>query len=382
MSIDADVTAAIATVTGEAAAPSTAKVDPDALFKLAGIDRNDGPAAKPAAAAAGKDGAAAGAAAEGGDELDPLDPKLYTLETLKTPEDFDKATKRILAELGKVNDLKRAAHRSHGAAEKREKKIETREQSVTLREQAAVAYDRAQQANMADLESGDVDRVLTGLHRLSKVGDPAGLWRNIMLKIASGGKFSVQEQAAAKADPEVQRRLEMVENVLKSQQDAGSQAQAAAENAAIEQFKTRNLEAAAKNTATPRVVVYATDPRTAETAREALAEIMVSTHRQTGRPIDISKACAILEESLAVHYELSQRADGKTNGEKETAGLEPDAGRAPSKVPPKPDGQLSTIPTQLGSAPAVAKRPLTEREQREATVQGLDSIGFFSRFGL
>jgi hypothetical protein len=110
---------------------------------------------------------------------------------------------------------------------------------------------------------------------------------------------------------------------------------------------------------------------------------MIDHHHRTGRPLTVSQACAELEQSLAVHYELSQRADGQTNGEKETTGPEPDAGRDTSKdLPPKPGEQPRTIPAQLGASPAAAVRPLTEREQREATVQGLDAIGFFSRIGL
>lgn len=378
MSIDADVMAAIGDLTGGSAAPAAPAPDAveataDDVIVRTGIER---PAPGPSVAKAKPADAGKGAPPE----LDPLDPKLY--ENLRTPEDFDKATKRILGELTKVNDLKRAAFRSHGAAETREKKLAARESAVAAREAAAATWDKAFQASMGDLQSGDPDRFLTGLHRLANVGDPAGFWRTISLKLASGGTFTPEEKKAAQADPEIQRRLEGIEKALQARTQTEEQAAAADFERQVAEVKQRNLETAKKNAATPRVVAYASDERTAEATRDALAEIMLKGAKAKGRPLTVAEACAELEASLAVHYELSQRADGNANGEKGTTGSGPDAGRETSKDSPKPDGQLSTIPTQLGSAPAVAHRPLNEREQREATVQGLERIGFFSRIGL
>jgi hypothetical protein len=392
MSIDQDVLSAIGAATGTtptvgtpaavAAATEEAPgaVDPDVIMRLGGIERPAlaprpaAPAPKqapPAVAAAKED-----AKPELADEDDPLDEKHFTEEALSTPEKREAARKLLFKHLDAVKDMTRKAHRAHGAAGKREEQIVRREAAVTQREHTAAAYDRAFQANLSDLQSGDPERFLTGLHRISNVGDAAGFWRNISLKLASGGTFTEKEKQQAQADPEIQRRLSQLEGALQGRAVAEVDAQ-------IETAKARNLQLATQNTATPRVVAYATDPRTAEATRDALAEVMVSTHRQTGRPIDIGRACAILEESLAVHYELSQRADGQTNGVKETTGPEPDAGRATSKdLPPKPGEQPRTIPAQLGASPAAAVRPLTEREQREATVQALDASGFFARIGM
>lgn len=395
MSIDQDVLAAIGSVTGTtpavgvapAAAPaaeeSAGAVDPDVIMRLGGIERPP-PAPRPAAAPA-KAASLAAAAPKAGEKPaapaapeddDPLDEKHFTEEALNTPEKREAARKLLFKHLDAVKDMTRKAHRAHGAAGKREEQIVRREVAVTQREQTAAAYDRAFQANLTDLQSGDPERFLTGLHRISNVGDAAGFWRNISLKLASGGTFTEKEKQQAQADPEIQRRLEQLEGALQGRVASEHQS-------AVEQLKTRNLQLATQNTTTPRVVAYATDPRTAEATRDALAEVMMSTHRQTGRPIDIGRACAILEESLAVHYELSQRADGQTNGEKETTGPEPDAGRATSRdLPPKPGEQPRTIPAQLGASPAAAVRPLTEREQREVTVQALDASGFFARIGM
>jgi hypothetical protein len=388
MSIDQDVLSAISTVTGttpttSSSAPAAAasaeptEVDPDVVLRLGGIER---PAPAPKApAVAGKPAVVAkeGAKPEpGADDDDPLDDKHYTEEALNTPEKRAAAKARLFKHLDAVKEMTRKAHRSHGAAGRREEQVARREKEVEQEKAAVVAYDRAFKANIADLQSGDPDRFLTGLHRLSNVGDPAGFWRTISLKLASGGTFTEKEKQQAQADPEIQRRLEQLEGAI--------QGRAAAEHdSAVEQVKTRNLQLATQNAATPRVVAYARDPRTADATREALAQIMVDAHKRTGRPLTVSQACAELEQSLAVHYELSQRADGQTNGEKETTGPEPDAGRDTSKdLPPKPGEQPRTIPAQLGASPAAAVRPLTEREQREATVQALDASGFFARIGM
>lgn len=386
MSIDADVLSAIGSATGTTPTVTTtsasaaafpdvsADVDPDVIMRSSGIDRPMVPP-KPAAAAAApasKDGAKEAPA----DDDDPLDDKHYSEEALNTPEKRQAARARLFRHLDAVKEMTRKSHKSHGAAGRREATVERRETAVGQREAAAAAYDRAFQANLIDLQSGDPDRFLTGLHRLSNVGDPAGFWRTLSLKLASGGTFTEKEKQQAQADPEIQRRLEQIEGAINGRA-------AAEETSALEQAKARNLQQATQNTATPRVVAYAADPRTADATREALAKIMIDHHDRTGRALTVPQACAELEQSLAVHYELSQRADGQTNGEKGTTGLVPDAGRDTSKdLPPKPGAQPNTIPAQLGASPAAAVRPLTEREQKEATVQGLEAIGFFSRIGL
>ncbi len=391
MSIDADVMAAIGSVTGTTPTPTTQPaaeqspqaLDPDVIMRSSGIER---PAPAPKTAGQSGNGSPAGKStpaavskeepADPGElDEDPLDDKHYTEEALNTPEKREAARARLFKHLNAVKEMTRKAHKAHGAAGRREASIEKREKAVEQREATAAAYDRAFQASLSDLQSGDPDRFLTGLHRLSNVGDPAGFWRTISLKLASGGTFTEKEKAQVQADPELRRRLDMLEQGIRQRQEADNET-------LIEQAKARNLQLATQNTATPRVVAYASDPRTADATRDALAQIMFDYHERTGRTLTVPQACAELESSLAVHYELSQRADGKTNGEKETAGPGPDAGRETSKDPPKPDAQPRTIPAQLGASPAAAVRPLTEREQREATVQGLDAIGFWSRIGL
>lgn len=349
-----------------------------ALSQLLGLDDAPvAPAAKAEAAqaatteAASKPANGTPAPAAKAEPIDPLDPADFELSKLGSPEAIQAAADRLIKAHKQALELTRAAHRSHGAAKGRETRVKSREEQVEQREGAIAAYDRTFQANMSDLQSGDPDKFLTAIHRLGNVGDPAGFWRNLSVKLASGGKITEPEKRQAQADPEIQRRIEQIENALRG----GAAAQ---EEQQVELLKSRNFEFAAKHEATPRVVAYASDPRTAAYTREALAEIMEAHYAQTKRPLTIQQACETLEENLAVHFELSQRADGKTNGEKGTTGLEPEAGRATSQEPPKPaTSQATSIPASLSNSPGAAQKPLSEEEQRALQIRQLEAAGFF-----
>lgn len=310
--------------------------------------------------------------------IDPLDEADFDETKLNSPEAIKAARERLLKARAQQAELTRASHRAHGAAGRREAAVERREQEVEREKAAVVAYDRAFKASIADMQSGDPDKFLTAIHRLGNVGDPAGFWRTISLKLASGGTFTEAEKKQAQADPEIQRRLEQIEQAVKGKQQAEEEA---AFDAQVAQVKQRNLEFAAKNEETPRVVAYASDPRTADYTKDALAEIMLSMHRQHGRPIDIRRACEILEENLAVHLELSQRANGtaqaRTDRENETAGSVPEAGRAPSQEPPKPATTQATIPATLSTSPGGAQRRMSEEEMKREQIRQLEAAGFF-----
>lgn len=306
--------------------------------------------------------------------IDPLDPADFDDAKLGTPEAIKAARERIQKAQRQALELTRAAHRAHAAAERREKQLKSGEQQVSDREARAAAWERAVSTAIDDLESGDGERFLTAVGKLSKSGDPVGFWRNASLSLAKGEKLKPQQAAQAAADPELKARLERLEQVL----HAG---QAQTEEQQLEALKDRNLEAARQHAATPRVVAYATDPRTAAATREALANKMLLAYRQDGRPIDIAEACRRLESDLEVHFELSQRADGtaqaQTNREKETASSGLDAGRETSKDLPKPETSQATIPAALSSAPASAHRPMNEDELKQQQIRQLDAVGFF-----
>lgn len=302
---------------------------------------------------------------------DPLSEADFAVEKLNSPEAVRAAAERVIKARREAAEFMRAAHRSHAAAEQREKKQQAREASTEGREKRVEAWERAISVAIDDMESGDGVRFLTAVGKLSKSGDPAGFWRNASLSLAKGEPYSLKEKQAIAADPELKARLEQLEQTLHGRDEQEHIAQ-------VERLKDRNLEAARKNEATPRVTAYATDERTAAAVRERLATIMMSAHRQHGRAIDISQACEILESELSVHFELSQRADGKTNGEKGTTSPGLDAGRETSREPPpKPETSQATIPAALSSAPASASRSMNEEELKQQQIRQLDAVGFF-----
>ncbi len=360
-----------------AASPAPPSVDMDAFAKLLDLDDAPAPAAKeepkpePAAAKPG--------------ESRSVVPK--TKEPIALPEDSDlsdeklgspaairAANERLRKAHEQLKEFNRASHRSHGAAGRREAAVERREAEVAQEKAAVVAYDRTFKASMEDMRSGDADRFLTGFQRLAQAGEPTALWREISLKLASNGTFSEAEKKQAQADPEIQRRLQQIENAVLGRQQAEAEAQFEAQ---IEQAKARNFEFATKNEATPRVVAYATDERTAQFTKEALAEIMEEHFAKTKRPLTVAQACETLEANLRVHFELSQRADGNTTREKETAGSAPEAGRATSQDTPKPATNQATIPATLSTSPGGAQRRLSEEELKREQIRQLDAAGFF-----
>lgn len=308
---------------------------------------------------------------------DPLDEGDFAPEKLNSPEAVAAAAERVVKARRQAAEFMRASHRSHAAAEKRESKLEQRERAIAEREQRAGIIERAQgekQKALDDLETGDADAFLQGVAKLKKTTDPVGFWKQVSLAVAQGKPVPKQQQAQADANPELAARLERLEQYINQGTEQSEQAQ-------LEQLKDRNFEAAKAMPDAPRLQVYANDPRTAPAIREELARIMVLAHRQDGRPIDIAEACRRLESNLAVHFELSQRADGKaqagTNREKETASSGLDAGRETSTEPPKPETSQATIPAALSSAPASAHRPMNEEELRTQQIRQLDAVGFF-----
>lgn len=370
-----------ATPTTPAAPPAPPAIDMDAFSSMLNLDKGKetteppkaAPEAKPEPAKPTKEPdhlAAANGRKPPKDPIDPLNETDFSDEQLSKPEAIRAAAERIQKARRQALELTRAAHRAHAAAEQREAKLQKKEQVVGERETRAAAWERVASAAIDDLESGDTERFLTAVGKLSKSGDPAGFWKNAALSLAKGERLKPQQAAQAAADPELKQRLDALERQIAGRQESEF-------NLQVEQLKDRNLEAAKTNEATPRVGIYASDPRSAPAIRERLAEIMLSAHQQHGRPIDISKACEILEDELSVHFELSQRADGRqsqTNREKETTGPEPEAGRATSQEPPKPE-TTQTVPASLGSAPASASRPMDERETRAWQIRQAELLG-------
>ena len=382
-----EANAAQVTETAAVAAPPPGPSAEDALAALLKMDDpapkkpEPAPEAKPEPKTA-KNGEPEHLAAANGrkppkDPIDPLDPKDFEDEKLTTEEARKAAAVRIQKANRQALELTRAAHRAHAAGEERERKIKAREAAVVEREQRASIIERHQgekQKALDDLETGDVDAFLQGVAKLKKTTDPVGFWKQATLAIAQGKPIPKQQQAQADANPELAARLERLEQHLQ-------RGVAQSEEAQIEQLKDRNFEAAKGLQQFERVQVYASDPRTAPSIRHELSRIMMLAYEQDGQPIDIGEACRRLEANLAVHFELSQRADGKaqagTNREKETASPGLDVGRETNTAPPKPETSQATIPAALSSAPASANRSMNEEEQRKLQIRQLESLGIF-----
>lgn len=368
MSEAAQAAATTAAAVPAAPAQSVASiVNEAAALAMMGIGTTPATEAKPAPGAEAKPDAKAAST----EPVDPLDPSLFTEDKLKTPEDFQKATKRLLGELSKVNDLKRKAIRAHGAAEVRERKVVQRETVVQGRETRAEAIERLQHQAIEDFESGDTTRFLTAVGKLSKTGDPVGFWKNAAIALAKGEAFKPAEKAAIAADPELKARVEGLEQGVAAQR-------AAEETAQIEQMKTRNYETAkASAEQHPHLAAFCAEHPAR--AREGIFAVMWEEFQRIGKPVDILAACGIIETELSARYELSPRADGKTNGEKGTTGSGPDAGRETSKEPPKPETAIApaTVPAALASHPGSASRAETAEEQRARQIRELDAMGFF-----
>jgi hypothetical protein len=312
------------------------------------------------------------AAAAAAPEVDPLAEELYADEKLSTPEGIKAAREAIKVARAKAAELTRAAHRAHGTAEKREKDFERAKQQTLAEKHRTGQLSAFQQAAVTDLQSGDPQKFLTAIQRLTGAGDPAGFWRDVSLKLASGGTFTPAEQKQAQKDPEVQAKLAQLERFAASIQERE-------DNQRIEQLKTQNYEFAKSSDAHPHLQSFAT--AYPEQAREGIAAVMLEEMQRTGRPIDTRTACGIIEQSLAARYELSPRADGQTNREKVTTSPVLDAGRATSGIePPKPGTAPSapvTIPASLSSAPAGASRAQTSDELKAAQIRQLQAMGFY-----
>jgi hypothetical protein len=307
--------------------------------------------------------------------VDPLAEELYAENVLQTPEQAREAAKLLRTERAKAAELRKKALNAHSQAEKREAKVKRRETELAERETRVSAVERYQAATQADLESGDAERFLTAVARASKSADPASFWKKVSMKLASGGTFTEAEKRQAQADPETQQRLAAIEHGIIQQRERE-------ETAYIEHLKTQNLHFAQKSEQHPFLKLYSTEQ--AANIREALAATMLREARERGAPIDVKTACDILEESLKVQYELSQRVGGKTNGEKETADPGSDAGRETSGQPPKPETATrapATVPASLTATQGQTQRALSPREVRTQQVQSLPAT-FWSQFGL
>jgi hypothetical protein len=374
-----------ATTTTTTETPSTS-ADADLTSLLGDLMTPDAPSTP----ATGQPGQVKATAPAANVPVDPLAEELYAENVLQTPEQAREAAKLLREERAKTAELRKKALNAHSAAEKREHKVKLREQAIKDGEMRQAAWERAVSGSVQDLESGDPERFLTAVARMSKSADPASYWKKVSMKLASGGTFTEAEKKQAQTDPEVQKKLSELEQYIQRDQHQKQIEQEQRDAAYVEHLKAQNLTFAQKSEEHPYVKLYATEQP--ENIREVLGDIMEGEYeknRKRGLPahqcaIDVKAACGILETSLRTHYELSQRVGGNTDGEKGTAGSGPDAGRESSGQPPKPETATrapATVPASLTATQGNAQRALSPREQRQQQVQSLPPA-FWGQFGL
>lgn len=302
------------------------------------------------------------------DDTDPLADDLFA--DLTTPEGIKAARDRILSEKKKAVDLRRKAHSAHAAAEAREAKFK-RTKGQTLQEKQALQSQLGMlNSEIQALRSGDVNSFIQAVGRLSGAADPHKFWRDASFALASGGK--VQEQEVAPVPPEIQARLDQLENHVREQGRAVTEQK-------IAELRHQQLQFAQTSEAHPLLSAYSTD--NPSLVDQALTALRVQERERTGRPISAQEACDLLERELSSQYELLQRANSQRGltGKKEATGSEPDVGRETNALakPGMSAGRtqtpqsVTTIPASLTAQPAAAKRPMTKREQNEVIAQAL-----------
>lgn len=307
-------------------------------------------------------------------DVDPLD--FIDEATEWTPEAIARAKATLLAERKKANDLRKKAQNAHAAAEAREAKFKKNKQGVFAKEHSVQAREAMIDAAVKDLQKGDPDAFISAVGKLSGSTDPHKFWRDVSIKLASGGKVSEPEPAAV-VSPEIQARLDQLEAHIAQQGRAETEQK-------INQLRHQQLQFAQTSAAHPLLNAYSVD--NPEYVDQSITQFRLQEFDRTGRPISVEQACDRIEQELNKQYEILQRANGQrgSNGEREDTGPVPDSGRETSALA-KPGMAASrpqtatTIPSSLTSEPAVGKRPRTRQEERQAIEAALPA-SFWAAF--
>lgn len=317
---------------------------------------------------------------------DPLDESLFADEHLKTPEQVRAKAAVVRAQVKEALEIRRKAHNARAEAERREAKFK-QTKAETLREKSSVgATAQFLQGELVEIQSGDPDRFIAAIARLSKHSDPPTFWREVAVKLAQGPKPA---GAPAKLDPEQQARLDRLEAESKERAARDKQA---ADDAFIAE-REAELFAAPTEEAHPLLQrLRGIDQSAFETG---LRNAKMRGFRQTGKVIDNKSACDMVEAELKKFSELRQQADGPDGNatrEKDAAALVAGQDGTPGRStvaktepaqspPPHKSSTVTTVPSSLTGEPSRTKRALSPAEQRQAVTEQLDALGFFSNFG-
>lgn len=319
---------------------------------------------------------------------DPLDEALFSDEHLSTPEQIRAKAALVREQVSEALKIRRAAHNARAEAERREAKFRGTKQATLQEKSAVAATAQFLQGELAEIQSGDPDRFIAAVARLSKHSDPPAFWREVAIKLAQG---PAPKAAAAKLDPEQQARLDRLEQ---NERERVAAARRSEEDSFIAEKEGELFTEAKASEAHP--LLQRLESANRQNFEIGLRNAKLRGYQETGKPIDNKTACDMVEKELRFFSELSQRTDG-TNGdttrEKETAALVAGQGGKPGRLavaktepaqssPTQKSSTVTTVPASLTAEPAASKRGLTESEKRQARLEQLDQIGFFANFGL
>lgn len=323
--------------------------------------------------------------------IDPLDEANFTAEKLATPEGIQAARDLLQAQVKEALNIRRAASNARAEVERRESKFKGTKQAILSEKQAITAQTQMLQRELADLQTGDPDKFINAVGRLTNSRDPNEFWTRVALALAKGKPVEAEATKPSKELEELRARQDRIE------------AERAAEVAQREEQTILNLRVAQINDAStytdlPYVhsLVNERDERgqfpQVPLIDARLVAIKRAHYEQNGNAIDTRTACGILENEIRSHFELLQRAgtpSGTVNGEKgvaaPVAGLagKPELTAKPEAAPRLPiQTAVTAIPSALTASPAATKRALSEAEQREAKIAELDRLGLFSNLGM
>lgn len=374
-----------AQVTAPAAAPALSS--PASLFEILQAETGERAAAKPAPAA--QEAAPAREAPKG--FIDPLDDAEFSDDKLASPEGIRAARALLQTELKEAKKIRMAAHNARAEAERKATKFKATRDSVLSEKQATQAQTQMLQRELLELQSGDPEKFIQVMGRLSGAKDPYDFWNRTAIALAKGKPV---EAESAKIPKEVQDRLDRIEAEREQEKLANQQAQVSHGEQQLFNLRVQQVKDATTFTDLQYVSQLAADIKQVPFIDARLVDIKQRHYDEHGTALDTKAACGILENEIRSHFELLQRAgnpSGALNGERGAAA--PVAGQArlperqianPETAPSAPaqNRSVSAIPASLTAAPASANRPRSKAEQRAAIEAGLTQLGVFANFGI
>lgn len=270
---------------------------------------------------------------------------------------------RLDAARAKAREAKRTADNAYARARSQEERFGRTKEKVLNDKRSVEAEKALLDGYRRALTSGDKAMALQAIgHMMGKDGLSA--WEEISLAVAAG-------KAGKKVDPELQSRLDRMEQLLQQALERPVQMRQQESDQQTFERVTQELVLAAATPETaqnfPLVARFATKMQA--DAKFALTQIKQQEYERTQKPIDNSTAFGILEARLKAHSQLYQEdhaPDGQATVERGTAGSEPVGHAAPrpeaANQAPSPPPR-TTIPANLSGRSGGSHRPATEAER-------------------